>query len=267
MNMIRGLLKKFNVEDCHPSKASMRAGMSLPKDQSPKSQEELDRMTPAPCQSLIGGLLCLASCARPGISYAAGALPRHAPSPGMAHWAAAKGALRHLKGALSRGITYDGEESSIEACCDSGSASDIDSRRSTEGFLIKIASGAASWSSRLQQTVALSAAEAERMAAAEVGKEVIWLKKLLKDLKASMESGCIVINWDNQGSLKLIKSPVDHRRAKHIDVRFHFIRNEEMKGSMEFICCSAEDMIADSLTKAAPCQKQEKCSEGMGLRD
>lgn len=76
----------------------------------------------------------------------------------MAHWAAAKGILRHLKGTLSKRIAYNGGQNAIEIYCDADYAGSLDTRR---GYLIKIAAGSAPWSSRFQQTVALSTAEAE----------------------------------------------------------------------------------------------------------
>lgn len=105
------------------------------------------------------------------------------------------------------------------------------------------------------------------MSAAEVAKETFWHKKLVRDIDVQKGLERIIVIGDSQGSLKANLSPVSHRRAKRIDERRHFIRDEVKKGSIKFARCDTDEMITDFLTKGAPRQKQEFCSKGVGLAD
>lgn len=260
------LLRRFKMEDCHISKASMQAGRNLSQSMKPSSEAEQEEMERAPYQSLAGGLMHLSNCARPDISYAVGILPRLMQDPGMSHWKAAKGALKYLKGASKKTLAH-AKDVNAKSYCDADYASDIDARRSTAGFVVNIGSGSVSWGSRLQNAVALSTAEAECMAATEISKELLWLKKLVGDLGIHEDLKTLLINCDNQSCAKLIKNPGLHKRSKRIDIRHHFMRDLAEDGVMKFIYCSANEMIADMLTKAAPGSKVEACMSGMGIID
>ena len=258
------LLEKYNMKEAYATKISIPPGHNLSKSMCPTSEEEERHMLSIPYRSLVGGLMYLAVCTRPDIAYAVGVLSRFMTNPGMAHWKVAKGVLRYLKGSSTKGIVY-GTKRGIEAYCDADFAGDVDSRRSTTGWLLKMSGGTISWASRVQPTVALSTTEAEYMAAAEVTKEIIWLKKLLSDIETEEHSAVINISCDNQSCIKLVRNPVLHQRSRHIDIRYHFIREKVQGGIISFIYCNSEDMVADILTKAVTQQKQEKCSNEMGL--
>jgi hypothetical protein len=109
-----------------------------------------------------------------------------------------------------------------EGYVDADYAGELDSRRSTTGYVFILAGGAISWSSRLQVLVAVSTVEAEYMGAASAVKEALWLKKLPRDL--GLKVGQICIKEDNQGALKLLKHSMSTQRSKHIDVMHHFAR-------------------------------------------
>ena len=105
------------------------------------------------------------------------------------------------------------------------------------------------------------------MAAAEVGKELLWFKKLFSDLKVFKEMKTFTVSCDNQSCIKLIKNPILYKRCKHIDVRYHFIRDLIKREELTFEYCNTKDMVADILTKALTRVKVDVCLEGMGLKD
>lgn len=148
--------------------------------------------------------------------------------------------------------------------CDADYAGDIDTRRTTTGYVFLMGDGAVSWCSKLQPTVALSTAEAEYMAAASAVKEALWLRKLLCDFTLSSKQP-VPILCDNQAALKLLVNPIVSSRSKHIDVLHHFARERVARGEVSFTYCPTDRMIADSLTKAVPEHKFLSCSSGMGL--
>ena len=109
--------------------------------------------------------------------------------------------------------------------------------------------GPISWQSRTQPSVALSTLEAEYMAMTESTKECIWLRSLIEDLGFKQKNRtCIKV--DNQSALQLAENPEFHARSKHIDIRFHFVRDEEVKGKVMFEYVSSASNMADVFTKA-----------------
>jgi hypothetical protein len=164
------LLDKYSMKDCKKRPTPMAVSTRLIK--STDSDEKVQHYS-----ELVGSLLYLASCTRPDIAQAVGALTRHMAAPNKQHWLAAKAVLRYLAGSAEKGICYQGTDgASLLGFCDADYAGDQDTRRSTTGFVFLVCGGAISWQSRLQPTVAVSTTEAEYMAAA---KEALWLRHVL----------------------------------------------------------------------------------------
>ncbi len=108
-----------------------------------------------------------------------------------------------------------------------------------------------SWASRLQPTVALSSAESEYMAASAAAQEAIHLRSLMQSLGFT-QKGPTTIWDDNQGCIAMTKNPVQHKRTKHIDIRFHFVRDAVNRGDILLRYVATGDQVADLLTKAVP---------------
>ena len=211
---------------------------------------------------LVGSLLYLSVCTRPYIAQAVGVLARHMAWPSSEHWTAAKGVLRYLAGTLQQGLLYRQSNAGVVGYCDSDFASDVDTRRSTGGFVYIMSGGAISWSSKLK-TVAVSTSEAEYMAAAKAVREALWLKTLLQTF--GITAGALKIYCDNQSTIKLLKHPIASMNSKHIDIIHHFARERVSRKEVCFEYCSTEAMVADSLTKALPIRKFRFCCSGMGV--
>ncbi len=251
------LLSKHGMDICKPLSTTLSTSTKLSK-----AGEPLDTSEHGYAQ-LIGSLMYLSVCTRPDIAQAVGALARHMSAPTATHWRAAKGVLRYIAGTADYGIIYGRTGPTLEAYCDADYAGDIDTRRSTTGYVFNLCGGAISWSSRLQPTVAASTTEAEYMAAAYAIKEGLWLRSLLTDL--SMDIGTITINADNQSAIKLLKNPVFSMRSKHIDVIYHFARERVINKDIEFKYIATDMMVADSLTKPLVPSKFDFCREAMGI--
>ena len=213
--------------------------------------------------NLVGSLLYLSICTRPDIAQAVGALSKYMSSPTTVHWQVAKGVLRYLAGTVGYSITYSGTSTTLLGYCDADYAGDLDTRRSTTGYVFIMNGGAVSWSSKKQPTVAVSTTEAEYMAAAYAVKEALWLRQLMFDLH--LDPGTISIRADNQGAIKLLKNPIFSMRSKHIDVVYHFARERVARKEVKFEYIRTDDMIADSLTKPVPVGKHEFCCKSMGV--
>jgi len=212
---------------------------------------------------LVGSLLYLSVCTRPDIAQSVGVLARYMAKPAMEHWTAAKAVLRYIAGTLSSGITFTNNVAVMEGYCDSDYAGDLDTRRSTTGFVFTFCGAAISWSSKLQPTVAVSTTEAEYMAAAQAVKEALWLRKLIMEFE--LQFGTMRIYSDNQGAIKLLKHPVASVKSKHIDVIHHFARERVARKEVQFEYISTDLMIADCMTKALAASKFVFCCKGMGI--
>lgn len=151
----------------------------------------------------------------------------------------------------------------MEAYCDADFASDMETRRSTNGFVFTLAGGAITWSSKLQPTVAVSTSEVEYMAAAQAVEEALWLKTLLSDF--GIRSGAQKVYCDSQGAIKLLKHPTASISSKHKNVLHHFARDRVMRKEVSFEYCSTESTVADCFTKPLPIRKFKFCCACMGV--
>lgn len=199
-------------------------------------------------KQIIGSLMYL-TATRPDLMYSISLISRYMEHPTEQHLLAAKRILRYLKGTIDFGVFYKkGEGSELMGFTDSDCAGDVDDRRSTYGHVFMLSSGDVTWLSKKQQIVTLSTTEAEFIAAASCACQAVWLKRILENLNWSQQMP-IVVYCDNSSAIKLSKNPVLHGRSKHIDVRFHFLRELIKEGIIELVHCRSEDQVADILTK------------------
>ena len=124
----------------------------------------------------------------------------------------------------------------------------MDDRKSTSGYAFFMGKTVFTWQSKKQPIVALSTCEAEYVAASSCVCHAIWLRKLLKEMNITQD-GPTKIRVDNKSAIELAKNPVHHERSKHIDVRFHFIRENIKNGEVELIHVPSQEQIADIFTK------------------
>lgn len=172
--------------------------------------------------------------------------------------------MKYLNKTLNNGIFYiSSKDDNIYGYSDADYAGDIDTRRSTSGYCFLYANGAISWSSEKQKSVSLSTTESEYIAASGAVKELLWLKNLICEILN--KNSKIKMYMDNQSAIRLIKNPEFHKRSKHIDVRYHFIREkfEEKLFDLEYI--QTKEMTADILTKALPSNQFNLFRTNLGM--
>jgi hypothetical protein len=212
-------------------------------------------------QSLVGSLNYAATCTRPDIAYAVSAAGAFNANPGEQHMTAAKRILRFLKGTAADGLQYRAEAEDglvLVGFADADWAGDTESRKSTGGYVFMLAGGTVSWSSRRQQTVALSSTEAEFMALSEAVQEALYLRRLLADMGATQHEPT-KISEDNQSCMAMAKHNVFSRRSKHIDTRYKFVKEaiERLEVCVQYMHTSM--MPADCLTKPVGKEKLSVC--------
>jgi hypothetical protein len=263
---ILDILQRFNMEDCKPVSTPIDPSVRLSSSMSPQSSADVKFMQSVPYLQAVGALMYLATATRPDIAYAVGVLARFNKDPGLLHWKAVKHLFRYLKGTLDYKLTYS-PTASLEpfvAYSDADHAGNPDNGRSTSGYIVKMGTGAISWSSRLQTIVALSSTEAEYIAAVSAGQEIIWLRNLLSELGYTL-SFPSTLHIDNNSALSVAKNPEHHGRMKHLDLRFYWLRNEVEKGTIVTKYLPTDEMPADILTKALGRVKVEEMVKLIGL--
>ncbi|KAL5726897.1 hypothetical protein ACHQM5_000142 [Ranunculus cassubicifolius] len=205
-------------------------------------------------RSLVGSLLYLTNT-RPDIEYSVSLLSRFMQEPSNLHFAAAKRILRYLQGTKNYSLKYAKEEDNkLAGFTDSDWAGSIDDRKSTSGYVFCLGSKVISWSSKKQQTIALSSAEAEYIAATEATCEATWLRRILADLQQKEEAPT-TIYCDNKSAIAMTKNPVFHSRSKHIEIKHHFIRDHVSKGEIQLEYVNTNDQLADIFTKTITTDK------------
>ncbi|MCO5568331.1 hypothetical protein L7F22_022030 [Adiantum nelumboides] len=166
--------------------------------------------------------MCAMVATRPDIAHAVGVVSRFMANPGRLHWDAVKSIMRYLKGTKHKCLCYGKGPLELKGFCDSDMSGNVDTRKSTSGYAFTLAGGAVSWRFRLQKIVALSTTEAEYISATEASKEAIWLARLCS--KFGLPDKAPMLGCDSQSAICLAKNAMFHARTKHIDVRYHFIR-------------------------------------------
>ena len=222
-------------------------------------------------RTLVESLMYASTPTRPDLAYSAGSLARHLHAPGLEHWKAAKTVLRYVQQSKAKQLILgsdrddgDGDIPRLELYSDSDYAGDINTRKSTSGMVTMLAGGAVSWHSKLQKVVAQSTMEAEYVALSETVKEALWISKLMLDL-TGRDCFPITIKTDNTAAIILAKNPENHDKAKHIDVRYHFIRDEVEKGRIQLVYVESKKNLADLLTKPLRRQDHEFLTKSVGL--
>lgn len=256
------ILDRFGMHDCKPVKT--------PSDTSEKLS--IHTITPddslvgkVPYQEAVGSLLYLAQSTRPDIAFAVSDVSRFNHHHGTAQWRAVKRIFRYLKGTSNAKIRYSKSNAGIIAYSDADWGSETDKRRSCSGYVIKLSGAAICWMSKRQPIVALSSTEAEYIALSSTICELIWLKQLIDELNTNIAKS-ITVFCDNQSTIKLAASDAYRPRTKHIDIRYHHIRQliEAKVINIDFVPTAKN--AADSLTKATSAEKVNYCSKSMGLQ-
>jgi hypothetical protein len=211
-------------------------------------------VNPTQYRSIVGSLRYLVN-SRPDIAFAVGYVSRFMEAPTAEHLTAVKRILRYISGTLHFGCFYQkGREAKLVGYSDSDLAGDIDTRKTTSGILFFLGNNVITWQSQKQKVVALSSCEAEYIAATTAACQGVWLARLLAEFKGRRPT-TINLRIDSQSAIQLSKNPVFHDRSKHIDIRYHFIRDciEKNRVALEFI--GTKDQLADILTKALGCEQ------------
>ena len=258
---ISRMLEKYSLMDANPVTTPADPNVKLVKNDGVSK-----RVDSVNYQSIVGSLLYAAVATRPDIAQSVSAVSKFNAEPTESHLTAAKRILRYLKGTIDLCLMYQKTgDTELRAYSDADWAGDHDDRHSTSGSICQLSGGAVSWLSKKQASIALSTAEAEYIALCATAQEVVWLRRLLSELGEDQEAATEVFE-DNQGTIAMSKNPVNHNRTKHIDIRYHYVREAVEDGIITLTYCPTKEMVADLLTKPIPREQFQMMRAGMGLK-
>ncbi|XP_075092110.1 secreted RxLR effector protein 161-like [Nicotiana tabacum] len=210
---IKELLKRFEMESSKVIDTLIATATRLDMD------EPGSRVNETMYRGSIGSLLYLTAI-RPDIVFSVGLCARFQSNSKESHLKAAKRILRYLKGTQDLVLYYHlGDNFNLIGYADADYSGYLVDMKRTSGVAYFLGSFLISWGTRKQNSVALSTAEAEYVAAASYCAQLLWIKQQLEDF--GVFSDCVPLLCDNTSALNMAKNPVQHKRTKHIDVDTH----------------------------------------------
>ena len=268
---VEKVLEKAKMQDSYQNSIPMDIGMRnvMRKNAGQAESSEISQY-----RSGIGSIMYTMTQTRPDLAYAIGKLAKYTANPSHLHLKALAYMQRYLRGSSGSGIVYskhlDQEDprrpkglDQVYGYTDSDFAGDLDTRKSTSGYVFLLANAAVTWKARQQTNVAKSSTEAEYVALSEAGSEAIWLRLLLKELGHPQESTCIYI--DNNASNDWAHDAEKHQRTKHIDIHHHYIRELVDNKQIVVLRVDSKENTADILTKPLGSVLFNKHLKGLGL--
>lgn len=254
-NYLKRLLMRFGMQDCKPKYTPCDPNVN--KLDFSESSEEIDATS---YREIVGGLIYAMLGTRPDLSFIVTKLSQYMSKPNTIHMTLAKHTLRYVKATLDRKLIFRQSDKplTLTGFCDSDWANAGDRKSiSGYGFQFNEEGPLIAWKSKKQSTVALSTCEAEYISLASAAQEGIFLLSLLKDMTC-MNLGKFQLNCDNQAAISLAKNPVQSQRTKHVDIKYHFVRNLVQDGILQIMYIPSDNNVADALTKPLSRIKNEQ---------
>jgi hypothetical protein len=254
------ILKKFSMTNYKSMPTLMVMDLKKMNDASTDSGE----IDPHLYRQLIGSLTYLVNT-KPDICYVVNVLSQFISQLRQIHWIAMKHVLRYLRGTVGYGLRYASSvDMNLQGYVDADWAGSEVDRKSTSGCCFTLGSAMVSWSSKKQSSVALSTTEAEYIALSVAVCEAVWLHKLLADL-FDHEMDPTIIHYDNQSCVKLSENLVFHDKSKHIEIKYHYIRNMVHRKAVHVQYLPTHEKILDIFTKSLAKTKYKYFRERLGL--
>ncbi|GKB35792.1 retrovirus-related pol polyprotein from transposon TNT 1-94 [Tanacetum coccineum] len=251
-------LKKYGMESSDPVDTPMVEKSKLDEDTQGKAVD------PTHYRGMIGTLMYL-TASRPDLTFVVCMCARYQAKPTEKHLHAVKRIFKYLRGTVNRGLWYPKDSSiALTAYADADHAGCQDTRRSTSGSMQLLGDRLVSWSSKRQKSAAISSTEAEYIAMSGCCAQILWMRSQLTDYGLGFNK--IPMYYDNKSAIALCCNNVQHSRSKHIDIRFHFIKEQVENGVVELYFVNTEYQLADIFTKALCRERIEFLINKLGMR-
>ena len=252
------ILNKFEV-DSKPTKTPLSSGFSFNPNSGLATPSFRQKY-----QQLVGSIMYLMIGSRPDIAFATVKLSQQCANPAQEHYDQGLHVLRYLLGSRRYRLKFDGKSNeAIVAYSDSDWGQDPINRKSVTGNYVTLATGCVSWLSRRQKTVASSSTEAEYMALSDCSRQLVWMHQLLSEIGFKIPPP--YLNADNEGSIFWGSNPVQEKRSKHIDIRYHVVREYVEEKKIVLLHIAGDVNPADIFTKNLDRTKFEQIRSLLGM--
>lgn len=252
------------MDSANPKATPADPNSHLTISMSPTTESGTFAMRKIPYREAVGCLMYLTIVSRPDIAFAVGQESRYCENPGPAHWETVKRILAYISSTRKQGLFFSGSRQPLNGFSDADYGGYLDHRRSMTGYIFTHNGGPVAWCSRRKTCTTLSTTEAEYVAASETSKEAIWLRHLLQNIDLAKQN-TVKIHCDNQRAIQLVRNPVFHGRTTHIDIRYHFIRDQLESNKIDIIYIETKMQIADILTKPLATPLFERLRDQLGV--
>ncbi|GJU61318.1 hypothetical protein Tco_1243153 [Tanacetum coccineum] len=215
-------------------------------------------------RGMIGSLMYLIA-SRPGLNYVVCLCARYQAKPTKKHLQAVKRIFRYLNETINKGLWYSKDvDMSLTTYADTDHAGCQDTRRSTSGSAQFLGDKLVSWSSKKQKCTAISSTEAEYIALSVCCSQILWMRSQLTDYGFQLNK--IPLYCDNKSAIALCCNSVQYSRAKYIDIRYHFIKDQVENGIVELYFVRTEYQLADIFTKPLPRERFNFLIDKLGMK-
>ncbi|GJW95386.1 retrovirus-related pol polyprotein from transposon TNT 1-94 [Tanacetum coccineum] len=251
-------LKKYGMESSDPVDTPMVKKSKLDEDPQGKAVD------PTHYRGMVGTLMYLTT-SRPDLTFVVCMCARYQAKPTEKHLHAVKRIFKYLRGTINRGLWYPKDSSiALTTYADADHAGCQDTRRSTSRSMQFLGDRLVSWLSKRQKSIAISSMEAEYIALSDCCAQVLWMRSQLTDYDLGFNK--ISMYCDNKSAIALCCNNVQHSRSKHIDIRFHFIKEQVENGVVELYFVNTEYQLADIFTKALCRERIEFLINKLGMQ-
>ena len=240
---LKNILKRFQMESCRPRTSPCESNTQV-------YEQDDEPFDPRTYREAVGSLVYAMVSTRPDLCYVVSKLSQTLSNPTTGNWQMLKHVFQYIQGTLDLGLVFrKTDKLGLIGYADADWANSND-RKSMTGYCFMMSENgpAISWKTQKQTSTALSTCEAEYMALSAASQEAIYLIRIYENLTGKNCSP-VKIFGDNQGSLALVKNPIKHGRSKHIDIRYHFVRDCVAEGKVELSYIPSNDNLADPFTK------------------
>ncbi|KAL4011215.1 hypothetical protein IC575_028264 [Cucumis melo] len=289
------MLSTYKMQNSKKGLLSYRYGIHLSKEQCPKTPQEVEdtrkisyastlgslmyamlcTKTPqevedtrkVPYASALGSLMYAMLCTRPDICFLVGMVRRYQSNLGCDHWTTVKNILKYLKRIKDYMLVYSTKDLILARYTDSDFQTDKDAKNSTSGSVFTLNGGAVVWRSVKQTCIADSTMEVEYVAACKAAKKAVWLRKFLTDLEIVPNMHLpITLYCNNNGAVVNSRELRSHKQEKHIERKYHLIKEIVHRGDVVVTQISSEQNIVDPFTKGLMDKVFEGHLQNLGLR-
>ncbi|KAL0355896.1 UNVERIFIED_CONTAM: Retrovirus-related Pol polyprotein from transposon TNT 1-94 [Sesamum radiatum] len=242
---VEKVLDRFGISKAKSVSTLLANHVKLSLEQCPKTDREIEDMAKVPYASAVGCLMYAMVCTRPDLAHIVSQVCKYMSKPGRHHWEAVKWIFKYMKGIVGHGVIFGGQQNyPLVRYVGSDYGGDLDDRRSTIEYVFTLGGWPICWKSAVQSVVALS-------------------NGLVKEL--GVEQGGVQLHCDSQSAIYLAKNQVYHARTKHIDVRYHKIREMIATGKIILLKVYTSENAADMLTKPLTVDKFNHCLDLLNI--